>query len=305
MKRDLKILQRRRLRGAYLVTWSIPHTEMARRVGVIRQLVNTRAKKLETGGQAALVATLLDRPSRFDIEQERVLTRFFKRETLVAGFPVQVVPGAVNWHRLWQVGLMLILLQPVCPSAGEAQDFARSVVVFNTVCARCHEGECSGRLGLVSDHEAAVGHISRHYPQADGNPSLQSELFDILAYMKDHCAYYPLQAPLPPDRLWKTGRLDALKTDPDGNYFVPLGTLSPGVYRLVLEFQQDVQGTIQLISDQFDMVVEESLASADGRLEISFPVEIAGEYFFRLYPQHPARITRLVVTPADNGTAPR
>jgi len=202
---------------------------------------------------------------------------------------------------------LLAVLSPVSPglNAGEGPAFTGSVVIFNTVCARCHEGECSGRLGLTSNHEAAVSHIVRHYPQADGNPTLQSELFDILAYMKDHCAYYPLQAPLPPDRIWDTGRLDALRTDPDGSYFVPLGTLVPGDYRLGLDFARDARGTIQLISGQFDTIVEESTVTVDKRLDIPFAVETAGDYYFRMYPRQTARLTRLSVTPAGTGAALR
>jgi hypothetical protein len=211
---------------------------------------------------------------------------------------------SANAVALWGWIIAFVLL-PVCSHTAEMPPFTASVAIFNTVCARCHEGECSGRLGLASDHEAAVSHIVRHYPQADGNPTLQSELFDILAYMKDHCAYYPLQAPPPSDRVWDTGRLDTCRTDPDGSYFVPLGTLLPGAYRLVLELDREAQTTIQLISGQFDMAVEESLVAADGRLDIPFAIDAEGDYYFRMYPQQAARITRLAVTPAGTGAAPR
>jgi len=206
----------------------------------------------------------------------------------------------VTGHHRWLFGLCLPLLLAARITAAEVAAFTESVVIFNTVCARCHEGECSGRLSLANEHEAAVSHILRHYRQAEGKPSLQSELFDVLAYMKDHCAYYPLQAPIPPDRVWDASRLDPMRTDPEGAYFVPLGPLSPGEYRIGLAFERDVQATIQLLSGQFDMVVEESLATADRRLDIPFPVEAAGDYYFRMYPQRATRVTRLAVTPAGN-----
>ena len=56
MKRDLKALQRRRLRAARLLTKGLPQAEVARRVGVSRQSVSAWAAKLEADGRAALKA---------------------------------------------------------------------------------------------------------------------------------------------------------------------------------------------------------------------------------------------------------
>ena len=90
MKRDLKALQRRRLRAARLLEQGLPQAEVARRVGVSRQSVSAWAKKLEAEGSQALKASPLGRPSSFDTAQRRELSRLLKRGALAAGFPTEL-----------------------------------------------------------------------------------------------------------------------------------------------------------------------------------------------------------------------
>jgi transposase len=90
MKRDLKALQRRRLRAARLLDRGVPQAEVARRVGVSRQSVSTWAKKLQADGQEALKANPLGRPGSFGTAQRRELIRLLKRGALAAGFPTEL-----------------------------------------------------------------------------------------------------------------------------------------------------------------------------------------------------------------------
>jgi len=90
MKRDLKALQRRRLRAARLLEQGLPQAEVARRIGVSRQSVNAWAKRLDTEGPEALKATPLGRPGSFGTAQRRELTRLLKRGALAAGFPTEL-----------------------------------------------------------------------------------------------------------------------------------------------------------------------------------------------------------------------
>lgn len=205
--------------------------------------------------------------------------------------------------RLWSAGLTLLLLLPVGAAAGENLPFTKSVVIFNTVCAKCHEGECSGRLSFDQTYEASVNHILRHYTPATGKPRLQRELFDILDYMKEKCAYYPLQAQIPPGRVWDSELLERMTTPPDSNYFIPLGHLSPGRYRLGLEIEleQNARVLIQLVSDAFEMAVEAYFSSSTGQLDIPFSIGEPGNYYFRMYPQEPVRLTRLAINSGESG----
>ena len=90
MKRDLKALQRRRLRAARLLAQGVPQAEVARRVGVSRQSVSAWAKKLDAAGTKALKASPLGRPGSFDAAQRRELTHLLKRGALAAGFPTEL-----------------------------------------------------------------------------------------------------------------------------------------------------------------------------------------------------------------------
>jgi len=60
-------------------------------------------------------------------------------------------------------GLTLLALLTAPPSVGdEGRASVESTVLFNTDCARCHEGECSGRLSFHLPPEASDQHIRRH-----------------------------------------------------------------------------------------------------------------------------------------------
>jgi len=90
MKRDLKALHRRRLRAARLLDKGVPQAEVARRVGVSRQSVNTWSKKLAADGQAALKSKPLGRPGGLQAIERRELVRLLKRGALAAGFPTEL-----------------------------------------------------------------------------------------------------------------------------------------------------------------------------------------------------------------------
>jgi len=196
---------------------------------------------------------------------------------------------------VWIPGLILLLWFSAAVHSEEATPFTESVVIFNTVCAKCHEAECSGRLSFDAAYETSRSHIIRHYGEASDKQWLQQELFAILNYMKERCAYYPMDAPLPARRVWNEEILQRMSTLLERNYFIPLGPFVPGQYRIELELERDARVNVHLVSDGFDMLVEDCLES-NGRI-IHIPVTIAepGDYYFRMYPREPVRIERLSV----------
>jgi len=195
------------------------------------------------------------------------------------------------------VGLLLL----IPPSfAVEDKAFTESVVIFNTICAKCHEAECSGRLSFGEAFETSASHILRHYGQASGKEWLQKELFDILNYMKGKCAYYPMQVTVPLTRDWRGEILDRFTTLMERNYFIPVGNFTPGHYRIELVLDKDVKVTAHLISGEFEMVVEDCYLSSERRVIIPFLIEEPGNYYFRMYPREPVRITRLAIIPLEN-----
>lgn len=188
-----------------------------------------------------------------------------------------------------------LLLSPYHTASAADEAFTESVVIFNTICAKCHEAQCSGRLSFDDALAASTGHILRHYGEASGKQWLQKELFDILNYMKERCSYYPMNTPIPLKRVWGSDILEKLSTLLEKNYFIPVGNFTPGSYRIELELEQDARITAHLISEEFDMVVEECYESSNRRISVPFVIEKPGIHYFRIYPRKPVRITHLSI----------
>ncbi|WP_177419127.1 hypothetical protein [endosymbiont of Lamellibrachia barhami] len=193
---------------------------------------------------------------------------------------------------------LLVFLPPAFAAEGEA--FTESVVIFNTICAKCHEAQCSGRLSFDQAFEKSSSHVLRHYGQASGKQWLQKELFDILNFMKEKCAYYPIQTPIPSKRIWKTDILDKFTTFMERNYFIPLGHFTPGQYRIELELEKDAKVITHLISGEFEMALEDCYLSTDRRVNIPVRIEEPGDYYFRMYPKTPVRILRFSILPQES-----
>jgi len=102
MKRDLKALQRRRLRAARLLDKGVAQAEVARRLGVARQSVNAWAKRLEAAGSAALKAKPLGRPGGLHAGERRELVRLLKRGALAGGFPTELWTLPRVGKLIWQ-----------------------------------------------------------------------------------------------------------------------------------------------------------------------------------------------------------
>ncbi len=192
--------------------------------------------------------------------------------------------------------LLVLLIFSHWAFAVEDRPFTESVVIFNTICAKCHEAQCSGRLSFDDALEKSANHIQRYYGPASGKQWLQKELFDILNYMKEKCAYYPSNSSVPLKKTWGSDVLEEFTTLLGRNYFLPVGSLSPGSYRLAFELEKDTRATVHLISEEFDMVVDDCFDSSNKQIDIKFSIEDSGNYFFRMYPREPVRITRLSIT---------
>lgn len=178
--------------------------------------------------------------------------------------------------------------------------FTESVVIFNTICAKCHEAQCSGRLSFDDAFERSSDHILRYYGQASGKQWLKKELFDILHYMKEKCAYYPMPSPVPLKRIWGGEILEKFTTLMARNYFIPVGNFSPGAYRIELELEKDVKVIAHLISEEFEMVVDDCYQSSEQRINIPFLIEEPGDYYFRMYPREAVKLIRLTITPQES-----
>jgi len=68
-----------------------------------------------------------------------------------------------------------------------------SVIIFNTARARCHEGECSGRMNFHLPKGATDQQLRRHVGVLPDETNRQ--LVKLLRYMKEECSFYPLPLP--------------------------------------------------------------------------------------------------------------
>ena len=196
----------------------------------------------------------------------------------------------------WFLCAFSLLLIPYDAFPAEDEPFRESVIIFNTICAKCHEAQCSGRLSFGDAYEASTNHIIRHYGKASEKKWLQKELFSILNHMKEKCAYYPMPVPVPPKRIWNSEILEKMTTLLERNYFIPIGPFTPGRYNLELKLAKDAKVTVHLVSETFDMVVEDCYQSSKQRLVIPFSIEESGNYYVRVYPRKPVQITKLAIS---------
>jgi len=170
-----------------------------------------------------------------------------------------------------------------------------SVVRFNTLCATCHEGECSARLSFRLDPGATDSHIRRY--TGDISPQSARELNALLEHMKLNCGYYAIDLPLPRDGRWHAELLHQLHAAEEKAYFVPLGRLAAGRHRFTLTFEQDAVVSVQLVSAGFEIAEQPPDRTQDRRRVVVLEAETPGEYYLRLRAEQPVRLLALDMEP--------
>lgn len=172
-----------------------------------------------------------------------------------------------------------------------------TVIQFNTVCARCHEMECSRRLsfGSADDPTHARTHVENH-----GGPQTPEALAGfraLLEFTKTQCDYYPPAVDPPADGIWSAERLRPLRT-PDGRFwFVPLGPAGKGLLRLTLDFSAETEVEAEVI-DRDGGNVEVVLPAGDARRLLEVPLARAGlPQYLRLRSREPVLLRELRVRP--------
>ncbi len=173
-------------------------------------------------------------------------------------------------HALCAVGVVLGLAG-LAPTAAEDMPL-KSVVRFNTVCANCHEAQCSGRLSFDSGPQAARGHMERYVGALTADEV--GFLFRILGHTKEHCSHYPVAAQVPADLAWSEADLERWHNAQQGGYFVPLGELDAGQYRLQMVLAAALRLRLKISDEGFEPVVEETFCAHEPTtIEFELPGE--------------------------------
>jgi len=167
-----------------------------------------------------------------------------------------------------------------------------SKVIFNTICAKCHEGECSGRLSFHLQKGAVEQHMLRH----GGEVSLTRirQLSELLRYMKEKCSFYPMSGGISQGGILDKNRLQKLKSPASNAYFLPLGFLEPGGYQLVLDgIEVDSDFCLEIINAEFDHFEKRMLKHPSGRIGMQFHVDEQSDFYLRITSQRPLNLNQL------------
>jgi hypothetical protein len=193
------------------------------------------------------------------------------------------VGGAVSFASVFLAGLFYPL------SAMSDEVPVRSVVRFNTVCANCHEGQCSGRLSFESGAEAARGHMQRYLgPLSDEDIHF---LFSVLRHTKEQCSHYPVGSAVAVGQEWTEADLDPWRNPQEGAYFVPLGEVKAGRYRLQVVFAAPAQARVRITDVGFEPIAEVVLcAEQPAELSMELP---AGSYYLTLHSPQQLKALKL------------
>jgi hypothetical protein len=194
-------------------------------------------------------------------------------------------------------GLILAVLAVVAaliagsPSAARAQPPATTAIVdFNTLCADCHAGQCSGRLSFDSGAAAARSHIERY--RGETHETTIEELFAMLRHVKENCSHYPVVPLWRAVGAWEAGELAPWRNDRAGAYFIPLGTFPPGRRQIVLELDRPADGSARIDDERMEEVAEERLCR-DATMTVEFDATPEVAYYLHL-KAGPSTLSRLL-----------
>ncbi len=190
--------------------------------------------------------------------------------------------------------LLLISLStyPIPLSSAEKTEniSTKIAVIFNTLCAKCHEGECSGRLSFNTGNKAANSHITRYAGDSNVSEGEAEEFFTLLNYMKIECALL-----MPDNGKWKPENLSHFALPSHESYFIPLGILKNGNYRLIIETEEDALYRVEVISDHLEHFLDRSVSIHRKEQALLFTIEKPINAFLRISSRKPLHITALEI----------
>jgi len=163
-----------------------------------------------------------------------------------------------------------------------------SAVIFNTLCSKCHEGECSGRLSFDTGSKTASSHIKRYTGDDTLSKKHIKEFFTLLNHMKKACEIY-----MPGNEKWQEKDLSHFALPSSKGYFIPLGTLEKGTYRIVIETKEDTHFQLEILSDHFEHFLNRQICPERKDNILQFTVDKAVPVFLRIQSRNPIHIVSM------------
>jgi hypothetical protein len=187
---------------------------------------------------------------------------------------------------------LLLLGQP-----GLAQDASLEAFVrFNTVCASCHEGQCSGRLSLDWEADGVESHVRRYAPAI---PDAQvRELCALLASMKQECRLPPFPVAPPADRRWSGELLGRFSLPSRTHWFLPLGRVGAGRWTLGLAGVSASAVRVEIVDESFELLADDSVGFGAAPAAVAFAVEEASTLHARITAREPVDLREVALTRA-------
>ena len=188
------------------------------------------------------------------------------------------------------IALYLIITIALYSSDKTPNISTKSAVTFNTLCAKCHEGQCSGRLTFDTGSEAASNHIKRYSDDTNISKKESKEFFTLLNYMKKECLLF-----MPSETKFNKDNLTLFATASYKRYFFPLGVLKKGNYSLELEAKENIHFKLEVISSQFDSYLDEAFCPESKGKKFDFSIEENINYFLRIQSKKPLHLKSLKI----------
>jgi hypothetical protein len=199
-----------------------------------------------------------------------------------------------NRKILVSISFFIIFSIPLFSVEKEQNISTKIAVIFNTLCAKCHEGQCSGRLSFDSGSEAASSHIKRYAVDTEVSKGEVDEFFTLLNYMKKECALL-----MPNNGKWKPENLSHFAVPSHDSYFIPLGTLKSGNYILNIKVKETACFRVEVLSNKLNPSLDQSLPSSSKEQNIDFTIDEKLDYFLRIRSRKPLNIETLEIKQGD------
>ncbi|MCP5305948.1 MAG: hypothetical protein H6953_10940 [Chromatiaceae bacterium] len=200
--------------------------------------------------------------------------------------------------------LLVLFCGVLCglPPIAAASPPVATTLRFATACAHCHEGECSGRLSFARRPETAYTHIRQYAGPVDD--AFAGSLYAALERMKADCSYPPVPVPTLVQTLTGDDLL-AYRDRWSADYFLPLGDLPAGRYRLRLDLDGSGSVRVELIDAEFDPLLDQCMSATGHGLETTLNLTTRHPHFLRLRPRATLQILGLQISPDGPDEPPR